>query len=116
MGASAYSVDLRERVVRAFEVGGMTYHEVAALFGIGRSPASTKCASSTTACCMSRESAWPSATASRTSKTDCWCLPKIHFGSARRMCRHGACSCGRRRLSGRLPPSTAVQVLEHRTG
>src|SRR6266508_2815274 len=35
MGAWAYSVDLRERVVRAFEVGEMTDHEVAALFGIG---------------------------------------------------------------------------------
>ena len=35
MGVWAYSVDLRERVVRAFEVGGMTDHEVAALFGIG---------------------------------------------------------------------------------
>lgn len=35
MGAWAYSVDLRERVVRAFEVGEMTDHEVATLFGIG---------------------------------------------------------------------------------
>lgn len=35
MGEWAYSVDLRERVVRAFDVGGMTDHEVAALFGIG---------------------------------------------------------------------------------
>ncbi|HEX9241990.1 MAG TPA: transposase [Anaeromyxobacter sp.] len=35
MGVWAYSVDLRERVVRAFEVGEMTDHEVAALFGIG---------------------------------------------------------------------------------
>ena len=35
MGVWAYSVDLRERVVRAFEVGEMTDHEVVALFGIG---------------------------------------------------------------------------------
>ncbi len=35
MGVWAYSVDLRERVVRAFEVDGMTDHRVAALFGIG---------------------------------------------------------------------------------
>jgi len=33
--AWAYSVDLRERVVRAFDVGGKTDHEVAELFGIG---------------------------------------------------------------------------------
>jgi hypothetical protein len=32
-GAWAYSVDLRERVVRASEVGEMTDHQVATLFG-----------------------------------------------------------------------------------
>jgi transposase len=35
MGVWAYSVDLRERVVRAFEVGDLTDEEVAEIFGIG---------------------------------------------------------------------------------
>ncbi len=35
MAVWAYSVDLRERAVKAFEVGDLTDHEAAELFGVG---------------------------------------------------------------------------------